>query len=286
MNYHFSAPLLRRALGSTGIAVSCLGLGTVKIGRNEGVKYPAGFQLPDDARVREILSLCQDAGMNLIDTAPAYGSSEERLGALLTRRQDWIICSKVGEEFSAGKSHFDFSAGHVRRSIERSLQRLKTDYLDIVLIHSDGRDEALLRDGECLAALQRCRDAGLIRAIGMSTKTVAGGKLAVDQTDVVMVTYNPDATDDAAVIVHAHSLHKGVLIKKALNSGHGPAQGAGSVVAGGAVSTANVPEPFAVQDSLDFIFAQPGVSAVIIGSITPAHLQHNIEAALRATAAR
>ena len=288
MSHQFSAPLPRRALGSTGIAVSCLGLGTVKIGRNEGVKYPTGFQLPDDARVRDILALCRDAGMNLIDTAPAYGSSEERLGKLLVQRQDWVICSKVGEEFSAGKSHFDFSAAHVRHSIERSLQRLKTDYLDIVLVHSDGRDEALLQDGECLDALRRCREAGLIRAIGMSTKTVAGGLLAVEQTDVVMVTYNPDATDDAAVIARAQALRKGVLIKKALNSGHGSAKGAGtgSLPAEGAPGTKNVQESVAVQHSLEFIFAQPGVSAIIIGSITPAHLTQNIEAALRATAAR
>ena len=93
MSHQFPAPLPRRALGSTGLDVSCLGLGTVKIGRNEGVKYPAGFQLPDDALVRDILALCRDVGMNLIDTAPAYGSSEERLGALLTQRQDWVICS-------------------------------------------------------------------------------------------------------------------------------------------------------------------------------------------------
>ena len=137
------------------------------------------------------------------------------LGALLTQRQDWVICSKVGEEFNAGHSHYDFSAAQVRRSIERSLRRLKTDYLDIVLIHSDGRDEALLRDGECLEALQRCRDAGLLRTIGMSTKTVAGGLLAVEKTDVVMVTVNPDAQADAAVIGHDPALHKGVLIKKA-----------------------------------------------------------------------
>lgn len=274
MNHGTPAQLPRRALGSTGLTVSCLGLGTVKFGRNEGVKYPAGFQLPDDARVRDILALCRDAGMNLIDTAPAYGSSEERLGALLTQRQDWVICSKVGEEFSAGHSHFDFRAAHVRRSIERSLQRLRTDYLDIVLIHSDGRDEALLREGECLDALQRCRDAGLLRAIGMSTKTVAGGLLAVEHTDVVMVTYNPDSREDAAVIDQAHALHKGVLIKKALNSGHAatPRDGAR--------------EADPVQRNLDFIFAQPGVSAVIIGSITPAHLQHNIAAAVCAAAPR
>lgn len=265
MSSTFRNALPRRALGSTGIEVSCLGLGTVKFGRNEGVKYPAGFQLPDDARVREILALCQDAGMNLIDTAPAYGSSEERLGRLLERRQDWVICSKVGEEFTDGLSHFDFSAAHVRRSVERSLQRLKTDYLDIVLVHSDGRDEALLQDGACFDALRRCRDDGLIRAFGMSIKTVAGGLRAVEETDVVMVTYNPDAREDGAVIDHAHALHKGVLIKKALNSGHG---------------TSKEPGTLDVQRTLDFVYSRRGVSAIIIGSITPENLRHNIAAAL------
>jgi aryl-alcohol dehydrogenase-like predicted oxidoreductase len=106
----------------------------------------------------------------------------------------------------------------------------------------------------------------------MSTKTVAGGLLAVEKTDVVMVTFNPDAQEDAAVIGHAHALHKGVLIKKALNSGHAATPHDGAREA----------DP--VQRNLDFIFARPGISAVIIGSITPAHLRHNIEAALRATA--
>ncbi len=263
MSTSFSAPLPRRALGSTGLEVSCLGLGTVKFGRNQGVKYPQSFQLPDDARVREVLALCRDAGMNLIDTAPAYGSSEERLGELLTQRQDWVICSKVGEEFEDGVSHFDFTAAHVRRSVERSLRRLRTDYLDLVLIHSDGNDEAILRQGECVDALQRCREAGLVRAIGMSTKTVAGGLLALEHTDAVMVTLNPAATDDLPVIAQAQALHKGVLIKKALNSGHGD-----------------------VQSSLEFIYGQQGVTSVIIGSITPAHLRDNIEAAVRASGGR
>lgn len=263
MSAAFPTPLPRRALGSTGLEVSCLGLGTVKFGRNQGVKYPQSFQLPDAAQVREVLALCRDAGMNLIDTAPAYGSSEERLGELLTQRQDWVICSKVGEEFNDGVSHFDFSAAHVRHSVERSLRRLRTDYLDLVLIHSDGNDEAILRQGECVQALQRCREAGLVRAIGMSTKTLAGGMLAVAHTDVVMVTLNPASTDDLPVIAHAQALGKGVLIKKALNSGHGD-----------------------VQSSLEFVYRQAGVSAVIIGSITPAHLRDNIEAARRASGGR
>ena len=111
-----------RPLGQTGLEVSCLGLGTVKIGRNQGVKYPTGFQLPDDNSVRNILDICREAGMNLIDTAPSYGHSEQRLGQLLSDRGHWIICTKVGEEFSHGQSHFDFSATHTRLSTERSLQ--------------------------------------------------------------------------------------------------------------------------------------------------------------------
>lgn len=242
--------------------VSCLGLGTVKIGRNEGVKYPSDFKLPDDASVQHLLHLCTEAGMNLIDTAPAYGNSEERLGKLLQERQRWIICSKVGEEFNKGVSSFDFSAKHVRHSIERSLQRLRTNYLDIVLVHSDGNDEAIIHNSDCFETLQRARDAGLIRAFGMSTKTIAGGLLTVQHADVVMVTLNPSATDDTVVIAAAHAQQKGVFIKKALNSGHMAAQ--------------SEPSADPVRQSLDFVYSHQGVSSVIIGSITPKNLLHNI----------
>ena len=261
-----------RPLGDTGIEVSCLGLGTVKIGRNLGVKYPQGFSLPDDASVRNILALCKDAGMNLIDTAPAYGSSEERLGQLLENRKDWVICTKVGEEFQNGESSFDFSPAHVRHSLERSLKLLRTDYLDLVLVHSDGNDEDIIRNSDCFDALIRAKEAGLIRAFGMSTKTVAGGFLALEQADVVMVTLNPTATDDAAVVAEAHARHKGVLIKKALNSGHVMTDADGAAI-----------DP--VRASLEFVFSHAGVSSVIIGSITPEHLLHNIGCAVEVAGA-
>src|SRR5690606_39506858 len=73
---------LHRPLGNTGLQASPLGLGTVKIGRNQGVKYPSGFDLPDDGQVRDLLALARGLGINLLDTAPAYGTSEERLGPL------------------------------------------------------------------------------------------------------------------------------------------------------------------------------------------------------------
>ena len=84
-------------LGNTGINVSRLGLGTVKFGRNKGVKYPKGFELPSDKECAALLELSQELGINMLDTAPAYGTSEERLGKVLTGQRDrWVIVGKAG----------------------------------------------------------------------------------------------------------------------------------------------------------------------------------------------
>jgi aryl-alcohol dehydrogenase-like predicted oxidoreductase len=255
-----------RTLGSTGLQVSALGLGTVKFGRNTGIKYPSGFSLPGDDQISNLLSQARDHGINLLDTAPAYGSSEERLGQLLTNRREWIITTKVGEEFDGEKSRFDFSAAHTRLSIERSLRRLRTDYLDLVLIHSDGNDEAILSAGECVAALRQCQQRGLVRAIGMSTKTLNGGMQAAEQLDVVMVTYNLQQ-QDAEVVVRAQALAKGIVVKKGLMSGH-----------------LQDTQRDLVQDSMQLIFANPGVHSMIVGTLNPAHLTHNVMCARAAIA--
>jgi aryl-alcohol dehydrogenase-like predicted oxidoreductase len=257
--------LIKRQLGQTGLAVSCLGLGTVKIGRNQEVKYPISFPLPRDNDVSDLLATAKDLGINLLDTAPAYGSSEQRLGRLLRDRDDWVICTKVGEEFTGGKSFFDFSAQHVNYSVERSLRNIQTDYLDIVLIHSDGNDEQIIQSTDCLETLTRLKEKGLVRAIGMSTKTPLGGLMAVDKTDLVMVTYNPSNTDDAEVIAKAFFENKGVLVKKALNSGHDLNK---------ADQNRN-----AVKNNLNLVFSTQGVDSVIIGTTNPEHLRQNVEAA-------
>ena len=170
------AQVNRRELGSTGLSVPELSLGTVKFGRNSDVKYPSAFELPGDEEIVELLELARDHGVNLIDTAPAYGISEVRIGELLPGdRADWLICTKAGESYDDGQSSFDFSSNAIRHSVERSLTRLNTDYLDLVLIHSDGHDLEILNNTGALSALQSLQSEGRIRAIGMSTKTVDGG---------------------------------------------------------------------------------------------------------------
>ena len=249
-----------RPLGNTGLTVSALGLGTVKIGRDKGVKYPASFTIPDDKAVVSLIAHAKALGINLIDTAPAYGHSEVRLGQLLTQRQDWIIVTKVGEEFDndSGESRFDFSPAHVRASVERSLTRLNTDYLDCVLVHSDGNDQAIIDLGT-LDALNDLKKAGLIRATGMSTKTVTGGIATLEQADVAMVTYNLQHDEEIPVIEHAAAHDKGILIKKAFASGH---------------LAEDIGDP--VQESLNQILGTPGVGSIIAGTINPKHLQENV----------
>ena len=257
-----------RAFGNTDIAVSPIGLGTVKFGRDQGVKYPNGFTIPDDKAASALINQARDLGINLIDTAPAYGISEQRLGPLLEgQRQDWVICSKVGEEFEQGDSFFNFSAEHTRFSIERSLQRLHTDFIDIVLVHSDGNDLQLIEQEEVLAELEQCKKEGLIRAYGVSTKTLAGGLLAAEKTDAVMATYNLDYRDEQAVIDYCEKNNKGLLIKKAFASGHLCLEGE---------------DP--IQASMDFIFSHPGVNSAIVGTINPQHLAANVQAVTKAIA--
>lgn len=253
----------KRQLAKTDIKVSPIGLGTVKFGRNQGVKYPENFELPTDKEIETLLHTAEELGINLLDTAPAYGTSEERLGKLLRgSRQKWVISTKVGEEFNQGESQFDFSASHIRQSVERSLLRLHTDYLDVVLVHSDGNDESIIENEHVFSLLSALKKEGKIRAFGMSTKTVAGGRLTVDLADVVMVSFNPTYTDEREVIQYAHENQKSVFIKKALASGH-------------------LKTP--VNEAMKFIFAEPGVTSVIVGTLNLQHLKENVSGFLTST---
>jgi len=246
----------QRPLGRTGLRVSVLGLGTVKFGRNTHVRYPDPFELPDDAAAARLLDHAFDCGINLIDTAPAYGESEARLGRLLKgRRDDWILCTKAGEEYSRGRSRFDFSATHMRRSVERSLARLDTDYLDCVLVHSDGRSVAEIQQAGALEALAALRDEGKLLAFGVSTKSLEDSLAAVAVCDLVMLTLSATEPDPLPALDAARLRGCGVLVKKALSSGHLPQ-----------AQTAT---------QLHRAASRPGVSAVIVGTLSPAHLAAN-----------
>lgn len=265
----------RKRLGCTDIQTSSFGLGTVKFGRTQGLKYPTPFALPEDAHLRDLLACARDFGVNFLDTAPAYGHSEERLGDLLKKeRKDWVISTKVGEEFvpdpftSDGKSYFDYSASHTRRSVERSLRRLRTDYLDLVLIHSNGEDLDILTQTPVIQTLQQLKQEGWIRAFGMSTKTLEGSLLAAELCDAVMLVYTEDYPDERAAIDKCVQQGAAVLLKKVLGSGH--------------ICHDAQPANDPIQAALDFVYAHTGVTSAILGTVNLQHLRDNLIKALRA----
>ncbi len=244
-------------LGSTGLTVSKLGLGTVKFGRNKGVKYPKGFDLPSEEHLAEILSLAKSMGINMLDTAPSYGTSEERLGRLLNgQRDDWVIIGKAGEEFENGKSKYIFTPDHFEASLERSLKRLNTNTIDALLIHSDGSDIDILQNDALIRKMHDFKDQGLVKAIGASTKTAQGGIKCLQLMDICMAMYTQDYADEKPVLDYAAKHNKGIILKKTLSSGHNTN----------------------IKKAMNFSLNHDSKPAAIIGTINPDHLKQNIAA--------
>ena len=255
----------QKNIADTGLSASMLGLGTVKFGRNQGVKYPQGFEIPDDASILKLLSLAADSGINLLDTAPAYGVAQQRIGQLVGNSRDWLISTKVGEKFTDGKSEYSYSEADTRGSVENSLRVLKREVLDIVMIHSNGDDLRILQHEAVLETLLEMKQEGKIRALGISSKTVEGGLYALQYLDVVMCTYNLKETAELPVIEAAAKRNKAIFIKKGLMSGH--------------LADADSDDP--LLKSYRHVFSRRGVSSMIVGTINPVHLRQNIDALLQ-----
>lgn len=248
-----------RNVGRTGLKVPPLGFGAFKIGRNEGVKYPKPYDLPDEAAVGSLLNSILDLGCTLIDTAPAYGLSEVRIGrAISHRRSEFVLSTKVGETFENGQSRFDFSSDAVRTSLDRSLANLQSDILDIVFIHSNGDDRRIIEQTETVSILQEYRARGLIRAIGLSGKTVEGATLALAWADVLMVEYNLQESGHEQAIKKAAEAGVAVFVKKGLSSGKLPA-----------------------SDSIRFVLGNSNVTCLIIGGLSLDHFRENWKTALQ-----
>jgi len=254
-----------RALGNTGIITAPIGLGTVKLGRVAGLKFArVPTVLPSDDEALVLLGAARDLGVTLIDTSPAYGVSEARLGELLGRvagADQWTLCTKAGETFDevSGESSHDFSAGAIRASIERSLVRLRVKRVDIALLHfsSGAMDAEVLERGEAMGALEGLKREGKCRVIGASIGSLEGGRLAIELgCDVVMVTLNALDRSMEPVIEAAAARGVGVLIKKALGSGRA-----------------------AAGSSVGMVVNTPGVGAAVVGTTSAGHLREAVEAA-------
>ena len=199
-----------RQFGRTGLRVSEVGLGF----------GPPGFD--PEADYTGLLRRAVDLGVNFIDTADFYGAyrSEEWIGkALSSQRADVIIATKFGSIHRDGQHRKDFSVAHMRRALEESLTRLRTDYIDIYQLHSP--PASALQNEDLLAALRELKQAGTIRFYGVS----ADGQVALDAVE----KWDVDAVQIMFSLFHQEPADRffplalerevGVIIRSPLDSG-------------------------------------------------------------------
>jgi aryl-alcohol dehydrogenase-like predicted oxidoreductase len=144
----------KRTLGKTGMAVTVLGYGAAEI----------GFQGVPFETVNRLINGALDAGLNVIDTAECYVNSEEMIGqAVAGRRAEYFLFTKCGHE-PEDKDHWNLQK--MAKQIDRSLQRLRTDRVDLLQLHTCSEEQ--LRQGDVIDVVRRARDAGKTRFIGYS----------------------------------------------------------------------------------------------------------------------
>jgi len=168
-----------KQLGKTDIEVSEYGLGTWAMGGG-------AYGVTDDAESIRTIHRAQDLGVTFLDTAPMYaqkvdGRSETVCGkALKGRRDQWILSSKFGRHLAQddnGKRiiHEDYSGKQATESIETSLKRLQTDYLDVFFVHTPTPNQPdLFNPEETFATMADLKAKGKIRAVGFSFHLYSG----------------------------------------------------------------------------------------------------------------
>jgi len=285
--------IMTRPLGRTQADVTILGYGAMEL---RGV--PRGPEIADEDAGR-LLNAVLDGGINLIDTSPDYGRSEELIGRCLGhRREEFFLASKCGcllelpTDAPPPYPH-DYSPANVREVVERSLQRLRTDRLDLVQVHMSP-SRATLEQNHTVETLQELRNEGKVRFIGMSgILPDLPDHLAMNVFDAFQIPYSAVQRDHEDLVTEAAEAGAGTLIRggaargaaseeknwrtapltqePGLGQRNWEASGIEDLLADAGVST--------MEFVLRFTLSHPGLSTTIVGTANPAHLAANIATA-------
>ena len=270
--------------GNTGLEVTRLGVGLAEIGMEDGIS---------SQQAGSVLNSALDAGINFLDTAACYGNSEELIGESVSHRRDeYHLVTKAGHARGEGLNGSDWTYETVRDSIDRSLRRMKTDYVELVQLHSCGID--VLERGDATRALEDARDAGKTRFLGYSGDNedahwaVDSGMFQSLQTSLNLVEQR---AYHSGLLAKAAAAGMGVIVKRPIGGG---AWGRAKAGASGSVrayddeyfrrSVAMLEDGTVAGEGDDpiisamgFTFAHPEVSVAIVGTKNPDHMASNIE---------
>jgi len=273
-------------LGKTGFLVSRLGFGAA----------PIGYLKTDQERAATILNLLLDTGINLIDTAAAYQGSEETIAkAIGHRRAEYVLVSKCGQKVPNTDGP-DWSAKLITQTVDRSLRRLKTDALDVMLLHSCNLET--LKNGEALGVLVTAREAGKIKFAGYSGDNEAAA-YAAGLPDIAVIETSISIADQVNIdevlpIARQHNI--GILAKRPIaNAAWKDLSDQPGLYAGYArtyterfqkmkLNSADLgfpgdPATVWPEIALRFTLSQAGVTTAIIGTTNPNNAKANIAAA-------
>jgi aryl-alcohol dehydrogenase-like predicted oxidoreductase len=203
-----------RPFGNTGMSVSEIGLGAWQLANPD-------WGVNDKSEALRIVQKSLEAGCNFFDTAPGYGGgrSEELLGeGLKSVRRNAIICTKFGH---TAEGLTNFSTEAIRPSLEASMKRLQTDYLDIVLMHNPPRE---MMDGRLASQydeFEKLKAEGSIRAYGVSLDWREEAELVVDttQSQALEIFFNALYQEPLPAFQKAQDHGAGIIIKVPLDSG-------------------------------------------------------------------
>ncbi|GAA5221875.1 aldo/keto reductase [Membranihabitans marinus] len=179
----------QRSLGNTGISVSEVAFGAVEIGMQYG-----DHKMPSEAEANHLLMTALDRGINFFDTARMYGESESRIGrAFENCRHDAVIATKCVHLLDKN-GHLpddeDLIKKNILQSIEQSLTELKTDYIDLFMLHQANSE--ILENQTIAETFTELRQSGKTRAIGVSTYGAEDTKLCIDKEiwNAIQVPFN------------------------------------------------------------------------------------------------
>ena len=288
-----------RRLGRTELQVSEIGFGAWAIGGN---KHGHSYGPTDNAESLRTIARALDLGCNFFDTADLYGHglSEKLLGQVLeSRRHECIIATKVGGDFYHGPFHQNFDHDYIRFALEKSLERLRTDYIDLYQFHNPPL--MMLERSANYAILEELKQAGKIRHYGVSVHDAYEGMKAIEtgKPDVIQVAYNflrQDPLEELFPLAAEHNI--GLIIREPLANGMLTGKYAvGATFGEGDMRTEWPPEFVALQARLAekaaflvtpqrtlaqavlrFILDSPAVSVVIPGLKTMAQAVENLAA--------
>ncbi|MCZ6875374.1 MAG: aldo/keto reductase [bacterium] len=209
-----------RRLGRTDLQVSEIGFGTWAIGGN---KHGHSYGPTDNAESLKAIAQAFDMGCTFFDTADIYGHglSEKLLGqALQKHRTESVIATKVGNDFYHGSFRKNFDADYIRLAVEKSLERLRTDYIDLYQLHNPPL--MMLQRGEHYDILEELKQAGKIRYYGVSVHDAYEGEMAIHtgRPDVIQVVYNllrQDAREELLPLVQENDI--GLIVREPLANG-------------------------------------------------------------------